>query len=254
MYSLYIALFILLGATIGSFLNVCIDRLPENRSIILPPSRCSKCKKLLARKDLVPILSYLWLRGRCRNCRSSIPRRVLIVEVTTAAIFAFLFWFYGLGLEYAIATFYFCFLIVIFFIDLEHHLILNKLIYPGAIIAIIFSIFLSPLEIVPGIAAALAGGGIGLGLFILIVVLSRGGMGWGDVKMAALIGFIVGNPLIFVALLLAVISGGLLAVILLITKTKGRKQHIAFGPFLALGTMATILWGDSILNWYIGYF
>jgi leader peptidase (prepilin peptidase)/N-methyltransferase len=176
------------------------------------------------------------------------------VEITSAAVFPFLFWFFGLGLEHAIATYYFCFLLVIFFIDLEHHLILNRLIYPGAIIAIVFSMFLSPLEIVPTIAATAAGGGIGLGLFILIVVLSRGGMGWGDVKMAAFIGLIVGYPLIFIALLLAVISGGSLAAILLITKTKGRKQHIAFGPFLALGTMVTILWGESIYNWYLGYF
>ncbi|UCE97201.1 MAG: prepilin peptidase [Dehalococcoidia bacterium] len=254
MYYFYIVLFTMLGATIGSFLNVCIDRLPEKRSIILPPSSCSNCKKLLTAKDLIPIFSYLWLRGRCRYCRSTIPGRVLIVEIISAAMFPFLFWMYGLGLEQTIVTLYFCFFIVIIFIDLEHHLILNKLIYPGAIIAILFSALLSPLEIIPGIATAATGGGIGLGLFVLIVVLSRGGMGWGDVKMAALIGLIVGYPLIFVALLLAVISGGILAVILLVTKTKGRKQHVAFGPFLALGTMATILWGESILNWYIGYF
>ena len=249
-----IVVFVLMGAAVGSFLNVCIDRLPNNRSIVFPPSRCAACQKHLSATDLIPILSYLWLRGRCRYCRAAIPKRILWVEISTTALFPVLYWCYGLSTELAVAVFYFCLFLVILVIDLEHHLILNKIVYPGAVIAIIFSIFLSSLDVVPGIASAAGGSGIGLGIFLLIVLLSRGGMGWGDVKMAALIGLVLGYPLVFVALLLAVISGGLIAVILLMVRVKGRKQSIAFGPFLSLGAMATLLWGTNILDWYLGYF
>lgn len=254
MEALYIAAFALLGVAVGSFLNVCIDRLPDNMSIISPPSRCAACQKRLSARDLIPVLSYLWLRGRCRYCKAVIPGRTLWVEISSGAAFALLYWHFGLSAELAIAAFYFCLFLVILVIDLGHHLILNKIVYPGAVIAIVFSIFLSSLEVVPGIANAAAGGGIGLGIFFLIVILSRGGMGWGDVKMAALIGLVLGYPLVFVALLLTVISGGLIAVILLISRVKGRKQSIAFGPFLSLGAMATLLWGANILDWYLGYF
>lgn len=254
MEGLLIAVFSLLGAAVGSFLNVCIDRLPDNKSIVYPPSRCAVCQKRLSARDLIPVLSYLWLRGRCRHCKTAIPRRILWVEISGAAMFPLLYCYYGLSAEMAVAVYYFCLFLVIFVIDLEHHLILNKIVYPGAVIAVIFSIFLSGIEVVPGIASAAAGGGIGLGVFLLIVLLSRGGMGWGDVKMAALIGLVLGYPLVFVALLLAVISGGLVATVLLISKTKGRKQSIAFGPFLSLGTIVTLLWGTNILDWYLGFF
>ena len=254
MEGLLIAVFVLLGVAVGSFLNVCIDRLPDNKSIVYPPSRCAVCQKRLSARDLIPVLSYLWLRGRCRYCKTAIPRRVLWVEISSGAMFPLLYWYYGISGELAVVTFYFCLFLVILVIDLEHHLILNKMVYPGAVIALVFSIFLSDLDVTPGIASAAVGGGIGLGLFLLIILLSRGGMGWGDVKMAALIGLVLGYPLVFVALLLAVISGGLIAVILLMSKTKGRKQSIAFGPFLSLGTMATLLWGTNILDWYLGYF
>ncbi|MCJ7764158.1 MAG: prepilin peptidase, partial [Dehalococcoidales bacterium] len=234
MEAVWMIVFALLGIAVGSFLNVCIDRLPENQSLIAPPSHCSACQKRLSFADLIPVFSYLWLRGRCRHCQASIPRRILWVEIATGAAFAFLFWHYGLSGELAVAAFYFCLFIVLLVIDLEHHILPNRLVYPGAAVAMILSVFLSRLEVVPGIASAAAGGGIGLGIFLLIVVLSRGGMGWGDVKMAALIGMVTGYPLIFVAILLAVVSGGLVAWILILSKAKSRKQGIPFGPFLSL--------------------
>ncbi len=254
MEGVWIAVFALLGVAVGSFLNVCIDRLPANESLISPPSRCAACQKRLSVIELVPVFSYLWLRGRCRNCRAAIPGRILWVEVSAGAVFAFLYWNYGLSAELAVVAFYFCLLLVLMVIDLEYHLILNKIVYPSAVIALLLSIFLAELEVVPSIASAAAGGGIGLVIFLLILVVSRGGMGWGDVKMVALIGIVLGYPLLFVALLLAVISGGLIAAILMILKAKSRKQGIPFGPFLSLGTMATLLWGTDILDWYLGFF
>jgi leader peptidase (prepilin peptidase)/N-methyltransferase len=254
MEAAWIALFALLGAAVGSFLNVCIDRLPANESLVSPPSHCTACHKRLSAIELVPVVSYLWLRGRCRHCRAAIPRRILWVEVSTGAVFAFLYWSYGLSAELGIVAFYFCLLLVILVIDLEHHLILNKIVYPGAAVALVLSIFLAKLDVVPTIASAAAGGGIGLGIFLVILIVSRGGMGWGDVKMAALMGVILGYQLLSVALLLAVISGGLVAAVLMLMKAKNRKQGIAFGPFLSLATMVTLLWGTDILNWYLGLF
>ncbi len=253
-----IAVFALLGMAVGSFLNVCIDRLPARESLVFPASRCSACQKRLSVKDLIPVLSYIWLRGRCRYCNATIPRRILWVEVGTGVLFVYLYWHYGFSIELAVVTFYCCLFLVLMVIDLEHHILPNKLVYPGIIVAlaisVAFSVFPNSLEIVPGIASASAGGAIGLGLFLLIIVVSRGGMGWGDVKMAALIGLVTGFPLVFVALFLAVVLGGLISWVLILTRAKSRKQSIPFGPFLSLGAIAALLWGTNILDWYWGFF
>jgi leader peptidase (prepilin peptidase)/N-methyltransferase len=253
-----IVIFFLVGMTIASFLNVCIDRLPAGQSLIFPPSHCAACNRRLSVKDLIPIFSYLWLRGRCRYCGAAIPRRILWVELGTAALFGLTAWRYGLSVNLAIALFYICIFIVLMVIDWEKGLILNQIVLPaiGAalLISVIFSILLPDVAIVPFIGRAAAGGGIGLGIFMLIVVVSRGGMGWGDVKLAALIGLVTGFPLVFIALLIGVILGGIVAVLLLSLKVKRRKESIPFGPFLAIATIITLLWGNSILSWYQGLF
>jgi leader peptidase (prepilin peptidase)/N-methyltransferase len=255
-----IVIFILLGMVVASFLNVCCDRLPVGESIVYPPSHCPACRRRLRVKDLIPVFSYLWLRGRCRYCRAPIPRRLLWVEIGTGVLFGLTYWHYGLSLELPIALFYSSLFIVLLVIDLEHRLILNKIVYPAMgvalLISILFSIphFLPQVEIVPGILGAAIGGGIGLVLFFLVVLVSRGGMGWGDVKMAALIGLVTGFPLIFVALLLAVIAGGLVAGLLLALKIKRRREAIPFAPFLSLAAIVTLLWGSNILSWYLGLF
>ena len=266
MEAVFIVIFTLLGVTVASFLNVCIDRLPSNESLLFPASHCSSCRHRLSIKDLIPVFSYLWLHGRCRFCQAPIPRRLLWVEIGTGLLFGYLYWHYGLSIELAVAAFYCCLFIVLLFIDLEHGLILNKIVYPSVLVCIIISVFLPPSELIYpsgslisnflpqlGIVQAAIGGGIGLVLFLLIVVISKGGMGWGDVKMAALIGIVTGY-LIPVAILLAVILGGLVAVILLLLKIKKRKESIPFGPFLSLATIVTLLWGGDILNWYLGLF
>ncbi len=253
-----IVIFVLVGMTVASFLNVCIDRLPANESLIFPASHCSSCQRRLAAKDLIPVFSYLWLRGRCRYCQARIPRRILWVELGTGLLFGYLYWNYGLSAELAITAFYSCLFIVLMVIDLERGLILNKIVYPAMVVALLlsasFSIFLPDIEIVPFIGKAAIGGGIGLVVFFLIVIISRGGMGWGDVKLAALIGLVAGFPLVLVALLIGIILGGVVAVILLGFKIKKRKEAIPFGPFLSLAAIATLLWGNSIISWYQGLF
>ena len=254
MASIWLSVFALLGMAVGSFLNVLIDRLPARKSIVFPPSHCPSCGKRLLSRDLIPVFSYLWLRGRCRYCQTPLPGRLLWVEIGTGALFAGLYGYYGISSELAVALFYICLFTTLLVIDLEHHLILNIVVYPAIIVALAISAFLPHLEIVPGIASAAAGGGIGLGLFLLIAIASRGGMGWGDVKMAALIGIITGLPLVFVTIFLAVLSGGLVALVLLMLKVRSRKQGIPFGPFLSLAAMVTLLWGNDILSWYRGFF
>jgi len=245
-----ITVFALLGIAVASFLNVCIDRLPNNESLLFPASHCVSCHHRLAIRDLIPVFSYLWLRGRCRYCQAAIPRRLFWVEVGTGILFAFLYWYYGLSIELAVTTFYCCLFIIVMVIDLEHGLILNKVVYPAMVVALVINVFLPQ----PGIVRAAIGGGIGLGLLLLIVLISRGGMGWGDVKLAALIGLVTGFPLVFIALLLAVIFGGLVAGILLLLKIKKRREGIPFAPFLSLATIVTLLFGTSLLNWYLGLF
>jgi len=258
---LLIVLFALLGLAVGSFLNVCIDRLPRNESIVNPPSHCSACQHTLAVKDLIPVFSYLRLRGSCRYCQAAIPQRLFWVELATALIFALLCWHYGLSVELGVMAFYACLFIIIFVIDLEQGLILNKVAYPSMVIALLLALLPQPWltqetwltqTIKPGIASAALGGGIGFAIFLLIAIASRGGMGWGDVKLAALIGLATGFPLVFLAIIMGAILGGIVAVALVIVKRRKFKETIPFGPFLALATMVTLLWGSNILSWYLG--
>jgi leader peptidase (prepilin peptidase)/N-methyltransferase len=244
--SLLILAFIL-GLFVGSFLNVCIDRLPQGQSIINPPSHCSACNHKLGILDLVPLFSYLWLRGRCRYCQAHISLRLPIVEVITGFLFTFLYWKFGLGLELGISLVYACLLIIIFVIDLENQLVLNKVIYPGMILALAFSFFWPGL----GVIRALEGGALGLAVMALPLIIYRRGMGMGDVKLGALVGLMTGFPLVIIALFLSVVAGGLVGGILLAFKIKKRKDPIPFAPFLATSAMVTLLWGQAIYQWYL---
>lgn len=258
--SLWIVIFALLGLAVGSFLNVCIDRLPTGKSIVRLPSHCNSCDRALRPPDLVPLFSYLWLRGRCRYCSARIPIRLPIVELATCLIFALLTWhsfqaWDGLGLELAIAIVYACLFLVIFVIDLEEGLVLNSVVYPGMALAFVFSFFWPWPEIIwpdIGVLSALLGGAVGFGFMLLPYIIWRGGMGGGDVMLAGLIGMVTGFPLVFVALLLGILSGGLVAILLLILRLRTRKDPIPFGPFLAAAAVVALLWGQEILYWYTG--
>jgi len=254
MIVLYIIAFALLGLAVGSFLNVCIDRLPGGESIVNPPSHCEVCRHRLGAGDLIPVFSYLRLKGRCRYCHASLPHRLLWVELATGIVFVILYWYCGLSPELGVMAFYTCLFIIVFVVDLEQGLILNKVIYPGIAVALLLALFLPQpwltQWIVPGVANAAIGGSIGFFIFLLLAVISRGGMGWGDVKLAALIGLATGFPLVFVALIMGAIVGGVVAVVLVVAKKKKHKEAIPFGPFLAVAVLITLLWGSNILDWY----
>ena len=254
--TLWIVVFAILGFAVGSFLNVCIDRLPIGQSILRLPSHCNSCNQRLKPQDMVPVFSYLWLRGRCRYCGVRIPVRLPIVELATSLIFALITWYYGLGLELAIALIYASLFLVIFVIDLERGLILHVVVYPGLALALVFSFFWPWPEISwpdTGVLSALCGGVAGFGAMLLPYLISRGGMGGGDVMLAGLIGMVNGFPLVFLALLLGIVGGGLVAIILVILRLRSRKDPIPFGPFLAVAAMVTLIWGEPILDWYMGF-
>jgi leader peptidase (prepilin peptidase) / N-methyltransferase len=258
-------IFGIMGAAIGSFLNVCVDRLPAGQSLAAPPSHCDACQRRLNFLDLFPIFSYILLRGRCRYCGAKIPLRVLWVELGCGLFTAFLFWNRGLTLEFAVIALYSYIYIAIALIDLKHQLILNKIVYPSLIAALIISPFFirggnlwgghfyfGDIDI--GILNALIGAAVGFVFMLIPALVSRGGMGFGDVKMAALIGLTTGFPNVLVAVLGGVILGGLVAVLLLLFRIKKRKEAIPFGPFLSLATIVTLLWGSDIYYWYMSLF
>ena len=248
----YGVIYVIMGAVVGSFLNVCIDRLPQEQSLLYPPSHCPSCQRRLTPWELIPIVSYLWLRGRCHQCKAAIPRRVFAVELGSAFLFAFLWWWYGLSISLPVVTFYGCLFLVIAIIDLEHGVILDVLVYPALVIALVLAVFLPK----PGLASALVGGVVGLVLMLVPllayrVLLHRESMGWGDVEMAGLMGVVTGFPLVITAIFIAVVAGGLVGTILLLARLKGRKETIPFGPFLSFGVVLALLWGQPLLDWYL---
>ncbi|MEE9324586.1 MAG: prepilin peptidase [Dehalococcoidia bacterium] len=246
-----------LGLAVGSFLNVGIDRIPRGQSLIRPPSRCDHCHHRLGIVDLVPVLSYVWLRGKCRYCGTGIPLRLPMVELASGAIFTFIGYKYGVSPETGILLLYSSILILIFFIDLYNGLILNKLIYPSILFALALSPFWSGLGVegaTDRLLNSLLGGGISFGILLVIYLLSRGGMGGGDVKLAVFLGLITGYPVIFVTLLISFLAGGMMASALLLMRVKRVHQAIPFGPFMATSALAALFWGQRISDWYWGLF
>jgi leader peptidase (prepilin peptidase)/N-methyltransferase len=258
--ALLTAIFIAGGFVIGSFLNVCIDRLPSGGSIINPPwSKCDQCQRRLSPLDLIPVFSYLWLRGRCRYCQATLPKRLVVVEVVTGVLLGALYLILGWGPEFGVAGFWACVFVVIFVIDLEQGLILNKIVYPCLLIALVFAGFVdlswldgwSFLGGWPAIAVSALGGVVGFLLFFLLAefsvrVLGKEGLGEGDVKLAALIGFICGFPLVALVMVLGAVVGLLMA--LPMGRLKG-NQTMPFGSALVVATMVSMLWGHTILDW-----
>lgn len=248
------------GTSVGSFLNVVVDRLPRGQPILVSRSRCDACGTALAPVDLVPVLSYLWLRGHCRYCAVQIPLRLPLVEGGTGVLFLLFFLREGLtggGLLLALAA---ALLLALALIDLEHGLVPDSLVLPGVVLALLISPLwpllgvvrsLGPVEGSLGSAlGSVAAGAVALLLFLAVVLLSRGGMGWGDVKLAGLIGLLTGVPGVAVALWLAFVAAGAVALLLLGLHRRGRKDAIPFAPFLAAGGVVALLGGDYVTAWY----
>jgi len=233
---------------------------PDGRSLIRPRSYCESCQRPLASIDMVPVLSYAWLRGKCRHCKAAVPFRIVLVESATGALFLAVFLLYGFGADFVVLSACLSLLVLVSLIDLEHGLILDKMVFPSIVLLLLLAPFWSEIGLSrtflgdQTLIASLANSYLsGLGAFLaflIIAMINPAGMGGGDVKFAAVLGLMVGFPGILMALWLSVVGGGLIAIGLILARRKSRKDSIPFGPFMAMGTAVVLIAEPDIVNWY----
>lgn len=240
--------FFLLGTCIGSFLNVCIFRLPLNESIIFPSSHCPNCNNKLRPYDNIPLMSFFLLRGKCRFCRTKISWQYPLIELTTGLLFALAAIRFGVQWNTLIALVLISASLVISVIDLKIQIIPNVISLPGILLGLLASLLpFSSVHFLNALYGMLLGGG----LFYLVAVLSRGGMGGGDIKLIAMFGAFLGWQNCLVTIFLAVLLGSIVGIGLMLLKRKGRKDPIPFGPFLCIGALISFFYGQEILHWYL---
>ncbi len=251
MNTVIVVFMLAMGLAIGSFLNVCIYRLPRRESLMYPGSHCPVCNRSLAWFENLPLSSWLVLRGRCRTCRTPIPVQYPLVEAITAAVFVGAYFIYGWTPLLAARLLFACAMIVLFVIDLQHRILPNAITLPGIVIGFILSFFLPP-GWRSSLVGLLAGGGV---LFAIgeSYYRLRGyeGLGMGDVKMLAMIGAFLGWPLMLVTLVLASFAGSAVGVGLLVSRRGDMKAALPFGTFLAVGALVAAVAGDAFLAWYL---
>lgn len=251
---MYILIFAL-GIIIGSFLNVCIYRIPREESIAFPPSHCTHCSHPLDWYDLIPIVSYFSLRGKCRYCGEGISPQYPIIELLNGILYLFVFHYFGLSLEFAFYGFMASILVVICLIDLHEQIIPDELVLLILIATVLYkaaAYFLYGTSIVfrDGIFGFLSGGLF----FLIIAVASNGAMGGGDIKLIAVLGLILGLKKTLLNILLAFIIGAVVSLYLLLSGKKGRKDAIPFGPFINIAFIITLFYGDMIIRRYVQSF
>lgn len=243
------------ASLMGSFYNVCIHRIFCGESIVFPPSHCPKCKHPLKVWDLIPVISFVLLGGRCRYCKERISFRYPIVEILTSGAYILLYISFGLSLEMLIYSIFIGILIIVSFIDIEHQIVPNSLVLLGlllGIFSILIGVTVKPLD-------GLIGFVIGAGILFLIAVLGKlfmgvEGMGGGDIKLLGMIGLFLGWKMTLMTLLFSIYFGGIFAIILLLSKRKKRGEYIPFGPFISLASFIVLLWGEKILTWYLALY
>lgn len=239
------------GLILGSFLNVVIYRLKELETIVLTRSHCPECKAELKWYDLIPFLSFIMLKTKCRYCGKPISWQYPLVEFGTALMFVLIFWQFGNTLGAYFLMLITLFLIVIFVYDLLHSIIPDEMVYPAIIIALIYLVIGNMANFKLALISALIGGGF----FIILYLLGKGKwMGFGDVKLGVLMGLLLPYPKILPALFIAFVLGTIVGLILIVFKKKTIKSEVPFGPFLIIGTYFAIFYGDKILNWYLQLF
>jgi leader peptidase (prepilin peptidase)/N-methyltransferase len=245
----------LFGLLIGSFLNVVAYRVPLGRSVVSPPSACPSCGHPIQWNDNIPVLSWLWLRGRCRDCHARIGVRYPSVEACTGGLFAATYlvigpvWVLPAYLLFVATT------VVLVLTDLDHKRIPNRILYPATVAALVLLTAGAAADgSIGSVPRALAGGGVFFGLLLMIALLARGGFGMGDVKLSFLLGTILAFQswdTLWSGIFLAFMTGGLVSLLLLITKRKGRKDAIPFGPPLIFGAWIALVWGQQLVDWYL---
>jgi leader peptidase (prepilin peptidase)/N-methyltransferase len=249
---LFLAVFVV-GALIGSFLNVCIHRLPSGESVVFPASHCPRCGEPIRPYDNIPIVSYVLLRGRCRRCAAPISARYPVVEVLTGLAAVGTVWELGASAHALLAFAFLCALIVITFIDFDHQIIPDSVSLPGIGVGFAAALIFGD----PSWRASLAGIALGGGLLWAVAegyyrLTGREGMGGGDIKLLAMIGAFLGWQAVLVTLMIGSLTGSLIGMVLLLAQRGDRRTAIPFGPFLAVGAAAALFWGDALIRWYLG--
>jgi len=243
------------GLLVGSFLNVCISRVPAGESVVFPGSRCPACKSSIRWFDNIPVLSFLVLRGRCRSCGAAISPRYPIVEAATAMAFVTQAMVFGsdpaLLAQRLVLT---ALLIVLFGTDLETQRLPNVLTIPGTLVGVLFSIWLPPGLVGNALGVAIGGGILLAVRWLWLRVTGVDAMGLGDVKMLAMIGAFLGWQQVWVVLFIASVGGAVLGVGLAVFGGRSMKSRLPFGTLLALAALASSLFGDQLVDWYLGFY
>jgi leader peptidase (prepilin peptidase)/N-methyltransferase len=251
-----IALVVLLGLVIGSFLNVLIYRIPLRKQFVSGRSVCPNCRQAIKWYHNIPVLSYLVLRGRCAYCKARISFRYPLVELLNGLAYLYFFWRFGWTVELAVFAFLASALLVIFFVDLDHQIIPDLITLPGMVIGLGVSFAPGGIGILPSLIGLLVGGG---SLYLVALLgdwlFKKESMGGGDIKMAAMLGAFLGwQKVIFVFMASAVI-GLVVSVAIMAVSAKLRKTRLVpFGPFIAIAAMLAIVWGDRIIEYYVSNF
>jgi len=247
---LFMELFVaVLGAALGSFLNVLIYRLPEEKSIIFPASNCPHCGKPIRFYDNIPIISFILLKGRCRACRGKISFRYPLVELITAVLSLLLFWKFGLTFKYLFSFIFVCALIVITFIDLDYQIIPDVITLPGIPIFFLAALIVMGLRFQDAFLGFLLGGGcLYVIAFVYELVTKREGMGGGDIKLLAMMGAFLGWQSLLFILLVSSLLGAVVGIAVMMIKGQDMKYAVPFGPFLSLAAVAYIFFGDTAMR------
>lgn len=242
--------FFLYGITFGSFFNVVGLRVPVKESIVSPPSHCTTCDRRLTALDLVPVFSYVFLGGKCRGCKQKISAIYPLMELVTGVLFVFSYVALGFQWELAVALLFLSMLVILTVSDLKYMLIPNKVLLLFGV-AIFVLRFVSPLT--PW-WDSLLGAAVGFGVLFLIAVVSKGGMGGGDIKLFFVIGLTLGTLHTLLTLFLASLIGAVIGIIFLKRTKQGRKTPVPFGPSIAVAAIVAYFYGSSIVGWYTGLF
>ncbi|HEU4686461.1 MAG TPA: A24 family peptidase [Nitrospira sp.] len=241
----------LFGALIGSFLNVCIYRLPRQESIVWPGSHCPVCEKPIKAYDNIPLLSYAWLRGACRWCHAPISVRYPVVEAMNAAGYVTILWFFGIEWSAALYAFFFSALLVVAGTDLSHKIIPNTITLPGVAVGLAGAASVLPIGWLNAVLGVLIGGGI---LWILAwaspYLFGKEGMGGGDIKLLAMIGAFLGWKSALLTILIGSLTGSIIGIVLIGLGVIKRDEYIPFGPFLVLGAVVAMFFAQPLLEWY----
>jgi leader peptidase (prepilin peptidase)/N-methyltransferase len=243
---------IVFGALIGSFLNVCISRIPKEESIVTPGSHCPDCNNPIQFYDNIPVISYLLLWGKCRDCRKPISPQYPIIEGVTAVLSLFVFWKCGPSLSYVYYFVFLAALVVMTMIDLYHQIIPDVISLPGIVIGVLGSLVVPEIRFLNSVLGVLLGGGSLYAVATLYEWLfKREGMGGGDVKLLGMIGAFLGWQMVILTILLSSLIGSIVGIGVMIVRGKDFKYAIPFGPFLSLGAVLALFYGEGLIRWYL---